>query len=166
MYAKFKWDFLNGKSKSHIDLTVGFNCIVCLIFKLFTNQHFNYSMCWQTLGQIKSSLFKCYCKVCYLKITRHLYWEEWRNGKTDLAWTVLRSGAARSFLPLLSPWASAGLTQATSPRNFGRVSFEVDSCLIREILPSMCLSPGCQALFTWTVCSPGVPRPSPFVIWR
>ena len=160
MYAKFKWYFLNGKSQSHIDLTVGFNCIVCHIFKLFTNQHFNYSVCWQTLGQIKSSILKCCCKVCYPTITRLFYWGEWRKGKTEQT-----SEAASRFLtesqgvalpppswPPLSPCDSAGLRQLPLHSwSACWVSFEVVSCLIGEILPFMCSSPGCQALFTWTV---------------
>lgn len=165
MYAKFKWDFLNGKSKSHIDLTVGFNCIVCHIFKLFTNQHFNYSVCWQTLGQIKSSILKCHCKVCYPKITRLLLGrvEEWGNRASFLqrqeSWHRQSLGvAAGCFQSPLSPWDSAGLCSA-SPWSCNWVFLEVDFFLIREILPFMCLSPSCQVLFTWAVCVPGVPRP-------
>lgn len=172
MYAKFKWDFLNGKSKSHIDLTVGFNCIVCHIFKLFTNQHFNYSVCWQTLGQIKSSILKCHCQVCYPDITRLLLGrvEEWGNRANFLQWqeTWQRESlgaAARAARMLPVPTRtldSAGLHSA-SPWSCNWVSFEVDLFLIREIFPFMCLSPGCQVLFTWTVCVPGVPRPPPLV---
>lgn len=123
MYAKFKWDFLNGKSQSHIDLTVGFNCIVCHMFKLFTNQHFNYSVCWQTLGQIKSSILKCCCKVCYPKIARLFYWGEWRNEETEQSsWSsvaiphrVLRRGVAPSLLaPTLTLWFCWSQTAASS----------------------------------------------------
>lgn len=167
MYAKFKWDFLNGKSKSHIDLTVGFNCIVCHIFKLFTNQHFNYSMCWQTLGQIKSSIFKCHCKVCYPKFTRLFYWEEWRGMGKQRANFLQRQeiwhrqslgmGPPGCFRPPLSPCDSAGVKQLLS-MELNWVSFEVDLFLIREILPFMCLSPGCQV---WTVRSHGSLGPLP-----
>lgn len=52
--------------------------------------------------------------------------------------------------------------EAASPQICSWVSFEVDSCLIREILPFVCLSPSCQALFTWTLCSPRVPMHTPF----
>lgn len=120
MYAKFKWDFLNGKSKSHIDLTVGFNCIVCHIFKLFTNQHFNYSMCWRAVGQIKSSILKCCSKAYYPKITRLLLgsMDDWEKREPTFrsngemchrrSWGV---GCVDTSRPLLSPCDSAGLRQ-------------------------------------------------------
>lgn len=154
MYAKFKWDFLNGKSKSHIDLTVGFNRIVCHIFKLFTNQHFNYSVCWQTLGQIKSSILKCHCQVCYPNIARLLLGrvEEWGNRANFLqwqeTWQTESLGVAAGLPGCFHPHSHLGFCWSSSPWSCNWVSFEVDLCLIREIFPFMCLSPGCQVLFT------------------
>lgn len=68
--------FLNGKSKSLIDLTVGFSRIVCHMLKLFTNQHFNYRVCWQTLGQTKSSISDCCRQDSHPEISRR-----WRDGE-------------------------------------------------------------------------------------
>lgn len=176
MYAKFKWDFLNGKSKSHIDLTVGFNCIVCHIFKLFTNQHFNYSLHWQTLGQIKSSIWKSCRKVCYPENHKTVIGKKggmrnqeanFRQRWGDLPQTVLRCEAARILPGAPTPTSPLCWSEvAASPRICNWVSFEVDSCLIRQILPFECLSPSCQALFTWTPCSPRVPVHVPFMVWR
>lgn len=176
MYAKFKWDFLNGKSKSHIDLTVGFNCIVCHIFKLFTNQHFNYSVYWQTIGQIKSSILKCCCKVCNPKITRLFSWGEWRNEKTEQAsWRVLRfrtdSPKAWGCPVLPGPhshlWFYRSQTATSSFMkcllgflwslfmfNWGNVSLHV----FKPWLPSIVYLNGVGSL--------GSLGPSPFVMWR
>lgn len=85
--------------------------------------------------------------------------EEWGNSRlcaaTGEPWLpVPRRGAARvppapAHLVTLLAWGSS------SPCSCNWVSFEVDLFLIREILPFVGLSPGCQALFTWTVCSLG-----------
>lgn len=171
MYAKFKWDFLNGKSKSHIDLTVGFNCIVCHIFKLFTNQHFNYCVCWQALGQIKPSILKCRCKVCYPETTRVFAGSGGMKGWGRSAdCSRERLGAAGPGVqppgapaPAALPPVALLVRGSASPWSCNWVSFEADLFLIRGILPFMCLSPGCQVLFTWTVCSPRVPRPPPLL---
>lgn len=52
---------------------------------------------------------------------------------------------------------------STTPWNRNCICFEADVVLIREALPFMCLSPACRVLFTWTVCSPGVPRAPPLL---
>lgn len=46
-----------------------------------------------------------------------------------------------------------------SPWNSSSVSVEVDSCLIKELLPFVCFGPSCHTLFTWTVCVAWGPLP-------
>lgn len=86
--------FLNGKSKSLIDLTVGFSRIVCHMLKLFTNQHFNYRVCWQTLGQTKSSISACCRRVSHPDISRR-----WKDGEMRRPLSSQHIRGCQTFLP-------------------------------------------------------------------
>lgn len=86
--------FLNGKSKSLIDLTVGFRRIVCHMLKLFTNQHFNYRVCWQTLGQTKSSISACCRQVSHPDISRR-----WKDGEMRGPLSSQHIWGCQTFLP-------------------------------------------------------------------
>lgn len=103
------------------------------------------------------SLQSLFSKIHKTLLLRRM--EEWENKEqtfcsdkrfgTD---SPYRRGAARALPAPTLTFSSAGVKHLLS-MELNWVSFEVDLFLIREILPFMCLSPGCQALCTWTVRS-------------